>query len=75
MSQYLIYIKKGSTFDPWSLLQSVRAYGTGEEIADDQVTILGSVDTDTPGCYQLAYSCTQSGQEGRAYLCVVVEGE
>lgn len=75
LSQYLIYIKKGSTFDPWSLLQSVRAYGTGEEIPDDQVTILGSVDTDIPGCYQLAYSCTQNNQEGRAYLCVVVEGE
>ena len=75
LSQYLIYIKKGTTFDPWSLLQSVRAYGTGEEISDDQVTILGSVDTDTPGCYQLAYSCTQNNQEGRAYLCVVVEGE
>ena len=75
MSQYTIYIKKGTTFDPWSLLQSVRAYGTGEEISDDQVTILGSVDTDTPGCYQLASSCTQNNQEGRAYLCVVVEGE
>lgn len=75
LSQYLVYIEKGSTFDPWTLLQSVRAYGTGEAIADDQVTILGSVDTDTPGCYQLAYSCTQNGQEGRAYLSVVVEGE
>ncbi len=75
LKEYLVYIPKGSTFDPWSLLQSVRAYGTGEEISKDQVTILGSVDTDTPGCYQLAYSCTQNGQEGRAYLSVVVEGE
>lgn len=75
LSQYLVYIPQGSTFDPWSLLQSVRAFGTGETIPEDRVTILGSVDTDIPGCYQLAYSCTQNGQEGRAYLSVVVEGE
>lgn len=75
LKQYVVYIKQGERFEPASWVQSVRAFGTGESIPTDQVTILGSVDTDTPGCYQLAYSCVQDGQEGRAYLSVVVEGE
>ncbi len=75
LKQYIVYIKQGERFDPTPMVHSIRAYGTGESIPADQVTILGSVDTDVPGSYQLAYSCTQDGHEGRAYLTVVVEGE
>lgn len=75
LKQYIVYVKQGARFDPAALVQSVRAYGTGESISTGEVIVLGSVDTDTPGCYQLAYSCVQDGQEGRVYLTVVVEGE
>lgn len=75
LEKYIVYLKQGESFEPSSLVRSVRAYGTGQSISESQVTVLGSVDTGTPGCYQLVYSCTQDGQEGRAYLSVVVEGE
>ncbi len=75
LKQYIVYIQQGGSFDPYTMVQSVRAYGTGETISNSEVTVLGSVDTDLPGSYQLAYSCTQNGQEGRAYLTVVVEGD
>ena len=75
LKNYIVYLKAGQSFDPHSLVQSVRAFGTGESLPVSEVTVLGSVDTDTPGCYQLAYSYTQDGHEGRAYLSVVVEGD
>ena len=75
LKNYIVYLKAGQSFDPHSLVQSVRAFGTGESLPVSEVTVLGSVDTDTPGCYQLAYSYTQDGHEGRAYLGVVVEGD
>ncbi len=75
LKQYIVYLKQGESFDPYAMVQSVRAYGTGETIPSSEVMVLGVVDTELPGSYQLAYSCTQDGQEGRSYLTVVVEGD
>ncbi len=73
LESYIVYIRQGESFDPMTMIRSVRAYGTGEAIPTDAVSVLGVVDTGVPGCYQLCYTCEQSGQEGRAYLTVVVE--
>lgn len=73
LSSYIVYLKQGARFEPENMIRSVRAYGTGEAIPAGSVSILGAVDTDTAGCYQLIYTCTHEGQEGRAYLTVVVE--
>lgn len=72
LKEYITYIKAGDSFDPHSLISSVRAYGTGASISASEVAVLGTVDTETPGCYPLIYSCQQDGFEGTAYLTVVV---
>ena len=72
LKEYITYVKTGESFDPYSLIASVRAFGTGETISKDAVSVLGSVDTETPGFYHLIFTCQDNGAEGSAYLTVVV---
>ncbi len=73
LSSYIIYIKKGTTFDPKSMVLSVRAQTTGEELDKENVFVPDNVYTDIPGCYPIRYVYDHDGKEGRAYLTVVVE--
>lgn len=75
LREYLTYVKAGESFDPYALL--LPAYDTdGTPIQSEQVSVLGSVDTEQPGSYQIIYSCQGVSGEGRTYLTVVVtEGE
>lgn len=74
LSDYIVYVKAGSAFDPDDYITRVRD-AEGYSLGTGSVQISGSVDTGTPGCYQLVYSATSDGQTGRAYLTVVVTGE
>lgn len=74
LSKYLTYTPCGEKFDPYDLILSVEALD-GTSVDRNTVKVLGSVDIGTPGCYQLIYTCTYEGQEGRTYLTVVVEEE
>lgn len=72
LSEYLVYVKRGETFNPRSYIRSV--YDTdGSVLSTARVSISGSVDTETEGCYQLTYSADSGdGETGRTYLTVVV---
>lgn len=74
LSEYIHYVSTGDSFDPYTLIRSITG-SDGTAIAKRQASVLGVVDTQTPGCYQLIISCSDSAGEGRTYLTVVVEGE
>ena len=71
LKEYLIYLPVGADFNPRSYLTGVRTpEGTGST-AD--VTIDGSVDTQTPGTYMVRYTYPSSNGKGISILTVVVE--
>lgn len=74
LKEYLTYVKAGESFDPYALIESVSTV-RGEPVSKDLVQILGSVDTQTPGSYQLIYKCNHASGEGITYLTVVVAQE
>ena len=74
LKEYLTYVKVGESFDPYALIESVNTL-KGEPVSKDLVQVLGSVDTQTPGSYQLIYKCDHASGEGITYLTVVVAQE
>ena len=82
LTDYLIYLPVGSSFDPEDYLLSFRhsvkpvelRRGVPEEY---QLDITGTVDTDTPGVYEVDYVLSyEPGAQiyvGRSRLAVVVE--
>ncbi len=67
LSNYLVYLDGGSTFNASDYV----SYVSGGSIGD--VIVSGSVDTAQPGIYHVSYSCSNSGGTGTAVLTVVVE--
>ena len=74
LSQYLVYIAQGEAFDPYGMISSV-AGADGVRLPKENVRVLGTVDTQTPGCYQLIYSYTDNGNKGETRMTVVVTKE
>lgn len=72
LSQYLVYLKVGETFDPYRLITSV-TQEDGTHLSKDDVQVLGSVDTQNPGYYHLLYR--HEASQTQVYLTVVVEKE
>ena len=72
LSENLVYVDKGSKFEPNKCLSSVEpVYGI--EIGNDKVKIESGVKTDTAGCYEVKYTVDgPSGTKGTAWLTVVV---
>lgn len=70
LREYLTYISAGEPFQPLDYLLSVEE--NDAPVSAGQVEVLGSVDTERPGVYQLTYSYTGTTGEGRTYLTVVV---
>lgn len=73
LSSYLVFVGKGGAFDAMSYVQSVtEPSGTAGD--SSKVTCTGSVDTGTPGTYNVTYNYTDSsGRAGSVILAVVVE--
>lgn len=71
LTEYLSYVTTGSRFDPYQLIQSVTDTAGGS-VDRSQVSVLGSVDTETPGSYQLIFAYDDGKAEGRTYMTVVV---
>ena len=71
----LLYLSQGSSFNPRShLLRVVIQNGAGESRGDTQdVTVSGTVDTSTPGCYHVFYTYHQENIVIQSALTVVVE--
>lgn len=74
LKSYTHYMTAGEEFDPYPFIQGVTD-GFGNPMDRSAVSVLGMVDTQTPGCYQLIFSATDAAGEGRSYLTVVVTEE
>lgn len=71
LHSYIIYISQGETFEPRTLIAS--AYDKNMNALDsEKVEILGNLDVNTPGTYQLTYSYQDSKVSGQSTLTVVV---
>ena len=71
LSQYLVYLERGSAFRAKDYLVYV---STPEGIGDkEEVQISGSVDTSTPGTYMVHYTYPLDTTSGTSVLTVVVE--
>lgn len=72
LSEYLVYLTVGEEFDPYRLIESVTTTDASQR-SKQKVQVLGTVDTQTEGCYQLIYSYDEDDGYGQAYLTVVVK--
>ena len=73
LSEYLVYIGAGERFDPRAFLVSA-ADVNGEDLTDS-VRIDSTLDTNTPGTYQVHfYAADSAGRQQHSVLTVIVEG-
>lgn len=71
LTEYLVYLKKGASFNAKSYLGYV---STPEGVGDkSDVEITGTVDTSTPGTYLVRYTYPYETAPGTSVLTVVVE--
>ena len=68
---YLIYLERGSEFDPEALVEEITY--NGKELSVRDLEISGEVDTEVPGTYDLAYSCEYDDFTSMVMVTVVVE--
>lgn len=78
LTDYLVYLPKGQTFDPMSYLDTVSVQAADAPDTPDtlreRVSVNSPVDVNTSGCYTVTYTCqSQEGYTGRVNLVVVVE--
>lgn len=81
LKQYLTYLPVGASFDPENYLQNVVYRGSSTQLAywipdSLKLEVTGTVDTQTPGVYEIGYTVSDEGEHWSAYskLIVVVEG-
>ena len=72
LREYLVYLKKGSDFDPMSYIRWVKD-PDGNELPHSAVTVDGAVNMDAEGVYHVRYTCAAQDQIYHVYLTVVVE--
>ncbi len=81
LSDYIVYVPVGTAIDPMSYFAGVSARDKSLEQSTIQwnakdISVTGTVDTNTPGVYEICYRYTaQNGKSGISYLVVVVEAE
>ncbi|MBR5569985.1 MAG: bacterial Ig-like domain-containing protein [Oscillospiraceae bacterium] len=71
LHQYVKYVPQGETFDPRGLITSVTNQN-GEPLDQSQVEVMGNVDLDTPGSYQLIFKYNDGTLTGQSTLAVIV---
>ena len=69
--QYIIYITEGDEFDPYRWVTSVTDRDANP-LSTKKIEILGNLDINTPGSYQLVYSYNDGKLTGQSALTVVV---
>lgn len=72
LTEYITYVESGAEFDPYDYIQSVRDIN-GKSVDKHEVMADESVDTDTPGNYEVCYTYTSGYQTFTVYLAVVVK--
>ena len=71
LHRYIVYVEQGQSFDPYRWLATVTDQNAAVLDAN-KVEILGSLDLNKPGCYQMVYSYNDGTRTGQAPLTVVV---
>lgn len=71
LHRYIVYVQQGETFEPDQWLATVTDRNAAALDAAN-IKILGNLDTNTPGCYQLVYNYDDGKLAGNAPLTVVV---
>lgn len=72
LSTSLTYLKIGDSFDPEEYLMDLEVPGN-PDVAPENVTISGQVDTSRADTYYIHYTYTNNGSIGTAILTVVVQ--
>ena len=74
LTQYIVYLPKGSSFDPAQYYKAPNQPAGGEPMLS--MTFHSNVDMSTPGVYHVDYTVknTASGDYGKSRLIVAVEG-
>ena len=71
LHRYVVYMQQGDTFEPMRWLASV----TDRDLlalSEEKVEVLGNLDVNTPGTYQLTYSYEDGTLSGQSSLTVIV---
>ncbi|MBB5264195.1 hypothetical protein HNP82_001306 [Catenibacillus scindens] len=72
LTSYIAYILAGETFDPGDYIQSLENV-SGTFLDSGLIQTESSVDTQTPGCYEVHYYAeNDAGQWGETWLTVIV---
>lgn len=71
LTDYLVYLSRGSSFDPADYILSVTA-PDGSAVSHDRVEVDTLPDMSSAGVYSVGYSITVQGQSYIVYLTVVV---
>lgn len=79
LTDYLVYLPVGAEFSPESYLLGYSAGGSATDLTagvpeDCTLEIIGSVDSRTPGVYEVCYRLNRGTDTGYTKLMVVVEG-
>lgn len=72
LTDYIVYIKAGSAFDPEDYIASAQT-PDGAAVPKSTVAVASNVDASAPGSYEVGYTYAAGGQSYTAYLAVVVE--
>lgn len=70
LTDYLVYLDQGSSFNPMDYLSSIRV--EGQSLPLTAVTVEHQVDTANPGTYWVCYSYSSGGLSGLAILTVEI---
>lgn len=71
LSEYLVYLEQGSSFDPDSYIETITAQNRA--FAASEVVIDNPVDVNEPGTYWVYYTHTANNITGMTILTVVVQ--
>lgn len=74
LTDYLVYLKAGDTFEPGAYIKNVESKVDGEIIDNSTVGVSSNIDTSVPGRYIVTYYVGNSlGVMGESNLTVIVE--
>ncbi len=69
----IVYLTEGETIDPDAYVEAVTD-SDGNSLGTEAVESSSGVDTETPGCYEIHYTVSDSsGNTGETWLTVIVE--
>lgn len=71
LHQYIVYVQQGDMFDPYRWVAAVTDQ-SGASLDANKLEILGNLDMNTPGSYQLVYSYADGKLTGQSAITVVV---